>query len=1077
VLVHALRTTHHRFWGPPMSITLYLSPTTESSLAHLLAQMQEVRRADLFLPVHLLLPSARTIRYVRRELGSALGVDLCQFYGLGQSVLDAASGAVHELSDTAIRRLVCSLLAQMDGAGELTSFAAVHQTNGFVDLMIGWLREMKGQRIHPDQVSAEAERSGLQRDRQLATLYQRYQRTLQTRRLSDTEGLLWLATEALEGDEMLFQQPGPFFILGFDQFTPVQLDFLEQLCGRFERCAIYLSWDAARPAESLVLSRLRSTRHKIEKVLSPRVETLPAVPGPVPLLDHLRRSLLEPHPESQPVNDSPAIRAVAAPSREEEVRWALRHIKGLLLAGVPPHQIGLLAPHPDVYAGLVRAIAAEYEIPVAVDKRLDQIPVVTALLALLDLPPTFPWRQTFDALRSPYIRQPWISPEAIEALDRITRERPVLAGREQWLAAVKSTARQEEHDDDEDRRRAASASGRTPEEMAALAAGLKAFFDHLTPPATASYEEYVCWLQQAILGLGDDDPEAAEESAATLDLLHRALAGEEAEGDRQALAILLRALRALVVAVDLVDAAAPVVEWPTFLADLRAALAGIRLPPDTSQTGVTFDALEGGRATPVDHLLVLGLSEGEFPQPPPPDPLYAPPERDPRQAKLPLRFRDPGEEASLWWQILANCRHKLILLRPRLDENGAEWPPSPYFDAVLATVADLPVQKIPIAPPPLLDESACASELLVALAYQGGEGAPAELAPAWRQAEAGLAISRLRQGWQEAGIYEGRLTAGDLCAELDDHFGPHHRWSASRLSRYASCPAGFFAEQVLSLEALAEPVEGMDAAVRGTILHAVMEGLVRALAADAIAICSANQQQILAQLRTVCDAIFQDAPRRYGFHPNVLWEYEQAELHRILCSLIEWECEQNGDEPRFHPFQQELHFGLRDRPPLRLDLVNGESILVGGVVDRVDRDAGGHLRIIDYKSGSTKYSSSHLRDGTAIQAALYALAVEEILAGQGRVVHSSYWHLAIREESGRLTFDGVVASHEDVQAMLAQVARLVIGVRQGHFPGAPARPMEGGTTCRRDCPFTPFCRVSRSSIAKSRRRNQDAADS
>jgi ATP-dependent helicase/nuclease subunit B len=1058
-----------------MSITLYLSPSAESSLAHLLARMQEARRADPFLPVHLLLPSARTIRYVRRELGTALGVELCQFYALGQSVLDAAGSTFHEMSNTAIRRLVRSLLAQMDSAGELSSFAAVHQTNGFVDLMIGWLREMKGQRIHPDQVSAEAARSGLQRDRQLATLYQRYQHTLQTRQLSDTEGLLWLATEALEQDETLFRQPGPLFILGFDQFTPVQLVLLEQLCGRFESCAIYLLWDAARPADSLVLSRLGSTRHKIEEVLSPQVETLPAAPGPVPLLDHLRRSLLDPDPQPLPVTGPPAIRAVEAPSREEEVRWALRHIKGLLLAGTPPDSIGLLAPQPNSYTTLVRTIAAEYATPIAVEKTLDQSPVVTALLTLLDLPPAFPWRQTFDALRSPYIRQPWLSPEGIEALDRITRERPVLAGREQWLAALKPITTREEDDDDEERRSAASTSRRTPEEMAALATGLTAFFDHLTPPASATHEEYALWLQQAILGLGDDDADPPEEVAASLHLL-KTLAGEHAEEDRQALAIFMQALRALVVAVDLVDVAAPAVDWPTFLADLRAAPAGIRLPADPTHARVAFDALEGGRATPVDHLLVLGLSEGEFPQPPPPDPLYAPLEREPGRARLPLRFRDPGEEASLWWQVLANCRQSLILLRPRLDEKGAEWPASPYFDAVLATVADAPVDVIPIAPRLEVETAASPGEVLAALAHKRAKTVPEALTALWRQAEAGLAISRLRQGRQEAGIFEGHLVAPDLHIELSERFGPAHHWSASRLSRYASCPAGFFAEQVLSLEALDEPVEGMDAAVRGTILHAVLEDLVRALAADGAAICSANRPQILARLEEACDAIFAAAPRRYGFRPNVLWAHEQAELHRILCSLIEWECEQNGDEPRFHPFQQELHFGREGRPPLRLSLANGESILVGGVVDRVDRDAEGNLRIIDYKSGSTKYSRTHLHDGTAIQAALYALAVEEILAGQGRVVHSSYWHLAIREESGKLLFDGAVANHEDVQAMLAQITRAVMGVRQGHFPGAPARLFDGGSACRRDCPFTPFCRVSRSSIAKSRRRNQDAAD-
>ena len=52
---------------------------------------------------------------------------------------------------------------------------------------------MKTQGIFPEHYAAHATQTDLERDRQLAGLYLRYQRFLQDRDLSDADGLLWLA--------------------------------------------------------------------------------------------------------------------------------------------------------------------------------------------------------------------------------------------------------------------------------------------------------------------------------------------------------------------------------------------------------------------------------------------------------------------------------------------------------------------------------------------------------------------------------------------------------------------------------------------------------------------------------------------------------------------------------------------------------------------------------------------------------------------------------------------------------------------------------------------------------------------
>ena len=149
--------------------------------------------------IHLLLSSRPVADRVRGALGNTINVHYYQVYDLGRSVLQAARLPSYELNDTAIRRLVHHMLHEMARAGELSSFEPVRDKPGFTDAMVTWLREMKSQGIHPDQVSAHARTSGGARDRQLAGLYQRYQRFLQESDTSDADGLLWLVAEALEG--------------------------------------------------------------------------------------------------------------------------------------------------------------------------------------------------------------------------------------------------------------------------------------------------------------------------------------------------------------------------------------------------------------------------------------------------------------------------------------------------------------------------------------------------------------------------------------------------------------------------------------------------------------------------------------------------------------------------------------------------------------------------------------------------------------------------------------------------------------------------------------------------------------
>lgn len=1060
-----------------MSSTLYLAPTTDAVLSHIAEFVRAYRCEKPLAPLTFLLPSGDAVRQLRRVLGDVIAVRPLQFYSLNAAILSEAGSATREMNDLATRRLARGALARLNDRGELSTFATMLDKPGFIDVLVEWLREMKTQGITPEQVAARAAAHAggdNERDRQLARLYNRYQAALNEGDCADADGLLWLAAEAVERDPRVLTGAGELIIAGFDQFSPVQLRIVAALARRMS-VTVYLLWDPARPESSLALSRLAPTRRALREVLHPVENVLTGAEHCGPVLGHVRRALFE--AAAMPVADEQQrISAIAAPSPEAEVRHALRRIKRLLLDGAAEEQIALLAPHPATYRAIVATVSREYGVPVAVEMTLAENPCVAALLNLLALAPRFPWRQTFDALRSPYVKQAWLDAEQIALLDALTRERPVIAGREQWdYALTRPTAGDsEEPADDEDRGEPPLLTQLAAETVAALREGLAAFFDHVTPPANASPAQYVAWIQDALLGLDREEEDEADDAPRlpSLRLVDAADEGAWRQRDLAALRTLLAALR------EWLDAAALAEELRLDTEGGNAAeqrwvellewLPAVPVPPDPRQAAVRFGPLEMGRAVTVDHLFVLGLGEGEFPRPPQSDPLYTPAER--AAHPLPLIRAASGEDASLWWQVLCNCQCSLTLLRSRIDENGAEWLPSPYWDAVVGLIDGVAVAEPPLSGRVPADEAACAGELLEALACGGAAVVPPEIAAPWRAVMAARAIAELRDGWQTPAEHEGVLSDPLTVADARRRYGPQRSWSVSRLNRFGACPYAFWAQYALELEPVADPAEGLDARQRGSLVHKVLETLFARLAAENLTPDIAAAERIAALLDAVCDEILPRAAERYGFRPGSLWEREQAELRGELAAYMAWECDP-AQAGSFRPFLQEVRFGLggggNAYGPVEIIGLEDASINLHGVIDRIDRDGAGRLRVIDYKTGSTRLSVKDILAGRALQSALYAWAVERLIPGSEGVVITAYRHTGSREQSGAIhcyTDDGAAL----IERAAARAVAFAVAAREGWFAPLPSRG-SAGKACGEKCDFLGLCRVTRHGVRKAQR--------
>jgi ATP-dependent helicase/DNAse subunit B len=143
-------------------------------------------------------------------------------------------------------------------------------------------------------------------------------------------------------------------------------------------------------------------------------------------------------------------------------------------------------------------------------------------------------------------------------------------------------------------------------------------------------------------------------------------------------------------------------------------------------------------------------------------------------------------------------------------------------------------------------------------------------------------------------------------------------------------------------------------------------------------------------------------------------------------------------EPPGEPLGFEVSFGFNDTSGLNhpdvldLDLGEGLTIPLRGLIDRVDRLAD-HYAIWDYKTGSAyKYDESNLLEGLHLQWALYGFVLEEILRlrqNTKKPIVSGYFFTSDREHGRRIR--SVLPTRKEVGDLLRPLARLA---ERGAFP-------------------------------------------
>lgn len=1093
------------------------SGKTERLLDEYRGALREARERQSLGGVLWLAPTRRVQQAVVERLLSAnepvqLAPQVLTFDVFAEQILAAAGHPATPISPVMKRLMLRRIVAELHGAGLLSSFSSVIRTSGFLDVVSSFISELKREEIWPEDFLAACSRNSgrrSQRDAELGRIYERYQACLTEQSWYDNEGRFWLACSALaKGVRGSFASVEFLAVDGFADFTQTQYKILGHLLSGIDRATITLPLEQPTERPDLfakpLAARNRLFQHLPERTtcrevsLSMNAASHATPPGAG--LSRIADSLFANPRAIEPTSDATGLELIAATGPAGECEAVARRIKRLLEDGVAPKQIVVAMraisedgrPWSDF---LVRAgIPAWCEAKPA----LTASPVVKALFATLLLEQEdWPFARLMSVLDSNLFQPQW--PElqlgrAVRAVAAALRRLKLHAERDLMLRVLsrvstgllKATDALTEEDEDTERPVAESSVAALASLAEPLLTRLSRTTERLRRKHTligwadvlATLGEELSWSRGVSAGTAFTASEN-NNGARDWDLLQR-IVRTAAEADEKLIAS----------STSKPSRKLPLLDLAEFTAELRDLLSGETIPGLADAGGcVRVLDVEQVRHLNVPHLFVVGLSESSFPQKGADDCLFGDAERRELAARgLAVRLREQHQqdEMFLFYNLLTKAQTRLTLSYPAINRKGQTVFASPYVAAIrtLFTPAALTVSpEGQLDPIPAVERALTATDLRLVAMTEARAARPGLFThllaqPEWQSVGANLlaAVEVNVQRFHTRGFtnHEGRLQVAQNLESLRKRFGAQHQFSATELEGYATCPFRFWLGKVLKLDPIPTPEEGTDYAARGSLIHDVLARLlIEGMDSDAETLTARFRELATEQLEArFHETDLQRALTRIETELLGLWgdAFAQQQIAYQDKLSTAW----NGFQPSLAP---EIPFGSLPDAELTPDEVHHAPIVFGdedravrvrGRIDRVDvGTVGGKtvFSVIDYKTGKPpKSNEAELQTGRAIQLALYALAVRRLgLAGPAAEPFvMGYWPL---KETGfkrgyqrdTKSFDGLDSAVVDSleQSLNDLIPKLAEGLRSGKFLVENA-----DEDCTGHCPYHTTCRVN-----------------
>jgi len=973
--------------------------------------------------IWVILPDRRQVHSFRRDLmkhGSILGVSTGLFYEFGIEILLKSDLYYMETSDLLFHRLLQDVIKEFSQLGKLGEFEAIKEMPGFIQLVqekFNALAQVGYDKSNTDPFEPQVE--------VILALYQAIKHRLERQQWMSTQQIVSMALSAVQSRPDTVTGLDLVVLDGFDHFSPPQI----QLLGRLEKLGIrvLVTLPGNDPGGRVIYQRAQKSLQQFQKLI-PDVEIISSGEQPYlpPSILGLVNNFYVEKPQKIELNSD--VRLLTAFSPLQEVREGLRHLKKLVIEkGESLGNCAILIPDEIHYAPLLQSIAEEYCIPIHFGwgEVLMQEPRLQQIIDVLRTwQQDFPRRLFLDVIRSPFLDLSGYGFKSGDAaiLERVSRYGPVVSGFENWMKVLHRLASKNEV------RRSPIENGEdddifnlpNPETCQRLIESLHKLANHLRPPAGQhGVRFWVEWFWKLLEDIGwlSQVPSSQKNpwfEKFTQDLRDMCVADQESDTWQM--------------------------DFNQFVNALEMDFQINRYQERPDEMKVQVLRMGDVRGLRFEHVVILGLAEGVFPKVQREDPFL------PEEFRLQAGLESQVEQYQLgiFYQAMTRANQTLMVTRPYMSDKGEALEASPYWNALSACLEKEQIEIVRSTTKRELEEAASLEELffwsqLFDIPVKFDED---HLARALRELEPRKIVLYARQSKHVAGPFEGEL--GELTAGLRKFNRADTHWSVSRLETYKSCPLRFWAQYGLSLVEQRIPALGLESFQMGSILHQILEEVYQAVDDPA------NVELLLQQLPAVAKRIFEEAPEKYQFEPTVYWKTQQDEWLLLLIAAI-----QGLASDDWIPLAFEQKFGLDDNPALRIVLQDARSISLHGVIDRIDGDGHGNLRVIDYKTGSSHLDKEDLLRGTRLQLPLYSLAAMQVFE-RGAVTEGFYWALNAKKAGSlklsKFQTDDFEGPDGAIQVAKQHLEQIIHGLQQADF--RPQVPVGG---CPQYCGARLWC--------------------
>lgn len=290
---------------------------------------------------------------------------------------------------------------------------------------------------------------------------------------------------------------------------------------------------------------------------------------------------------------------------------------------------------------------------------------------------------------------------------------------------------------------------------------------------------------------------------------------------------------------------------------------------------------------------------------------------------------------------------------------------------------------------PSAEDSATAQQQAFLLAMQ-----QTRLTLLWQKmaGEQALTVSPLLQVWQQAqGV--GNAALPDLpCTSLPNtpQLPPQAQAGALRLAHISAsgyealrrCPYQFFTQQLLGLRQEQDLEQDPDQSDWGTLVHATLKAFHEQRT-------SQPEGDASAQLTSCAEAEMQKLMQQYSTDNAAMLLPYRRSWPQLAAHYLAWLAQDESTDWHYAAGE----YQPEPRPELRLTAPEAPLPLTGRI-DRLDRNAAGQLRVLDYKTGSSKSLKDKIKTPLEdTQLPFYAL-----LLGDQQTRLDSVLYLAVNEK-------------------------------------------------------------------------------